>query len=180
MPHPAGSSISQRTCARRAGMQLSCGDSRALRLRIHGTTHEGNMRRTHLQALLTIWLATIPAYGQPSFGLSWPNGWPDLAPWDPAFPTGPLPSRFDWSELFPHPVRNQIPCGSCWAFATIGALEYQILINERLHVDLSEQWLINCNHDGWSQPCSQTGGGFVAHNYFWPAASEADECGDDG
>lgn len=134
-----------------------------------------------LRAALSTLFVAAPAAAQPNtFGLTWPAGWPDLAPWDPALPVTAMPAHFDWSEMLPHPVRDQGGCGSCWAFATIGAFEYQILINEQVDVDLSEQWLVSCNEDGWSQPCTPENGGFVGHNYFWPLATESDACGDDG
>src|SRR5262245_28205858 len=78
------------------------------------------------------------------FGLRFPPGWALFADWDPAFPApGVLPGRFVWTELFPgKQARNQGQCGSCWAFATVGALEYQVMLYERSDVDLSEQWLV--------------------------------------
>ncbi len=58
------------------------------------------------------------------------------------------------------PIRNQGGCGSCWAFATVGPLECNILIKDGVEVDLSEQYLVSCNIDGWD--CS---GGWWAHDY---------------
>lgn len=65
---------------------------------------------------------------------------------------GPLPASFDLrttgSKL--PAVRDQGGCGSCWAFATYGALESYFLPGETL--DLSEQHLID--HAGFSLgPC---------------------------
>ncbi|RLB04800.1 MAG: hypothetical protein DRG83_04005 [Deltaproteobacteria bacterium] len=57
-------------------------------------------------------------------------------------------------------VKNQGSCGSCWAFATVGPLECNILIKDGVEVDLSEQYLVSCNADGWN--CS---GGWWAHDY---------------
>jgi len=57
-------------------------------------------------------------------------------------------------------VKNQGDCGSCWAFATVGALECAIKIKDDLEEDLSEQWLVSCNQEGWS-----CGGGYFAHDY---------------
>lgn len=126
--------------------------------------------------LLAIVALLSPAARAQLTGLEWPAGWPDLAPWDPSFPVTPLPDQFDWSTLFPDlPARSQGSCGSCWAFATTAALEYQILIHERKSVDLSEQWLVSCNEDGWS--CD---GGYAAHNYFMTSTTETDPCGDQG
>jgi C1A family cysteine protease/predicted secreted protein len=58
------------------------------------------------------------------------------------------------------PVRDQGNCGSCWAFGTVGSLEQAILIQDGASKDLSEQYLVSCNTDGWG--CS---GGFWAHDY---------------
>ncbi len=80
------------------------------------------------------------------------------------------PSSFDWRD---HggvtPVQNQGSCGSCWAFGTVAPLESAILIKEGITVDLSEQWLVSCNRDGWD-----CGGGWWAHDYHqWKTG----ECG---
>jgi C1A family cysteine protease/predicted secreted protein len=58
------------------------------------------------------------------------------------------------------PVKNQGNCGSCWAFGSVGPLEQAIKIKDGRTLDLSEQYLVSCNSDGWS--CS---GGWWAHNY---------------
>ena len=125
---------------------------------------------------LSVLLGADTLYGQ-ALGLTWPAGWPDLAAWDPSVPLpGELPSAFNWDDLFPAPaVRDQGACGSCWAHATVAAMEYQVLIYERQSVDLSEQWLVSCGEDGWD-----CGGGYIAHNYFLRQGTESDPCGDDG
>lgn len=57
-----------------------------------------------------------------------------------------LPTYFDWRSVggkdFTTPVRNQARCGSCVAFAAIGALETQLNVTSTkatLDLDLSEQ-----------------------------------------
>ena len=57
-------------------------------------------------------------------------------------------------------VRDQGGCGACWAFATVGVLESAIKVQDGVERDLSEQYLISCNTDGWS-----CGGGWWAHDY---------------
>jgi C1A family cysteine protease len=55
-------------------------------------------------------------------------------------------------------VRDQGNCGSCWAFATTGALESYTLIKNNqpnTDVDLSEQILVSCSHAG------SCGGGYI-------------------
>src|SRR4030042_7204291 len=56
------------------------------------------------------------------------------------------------------PVRDQGNCGSCWAFATTGALESYTLIKNNqpdTAIDLAEQILVSCSHAG---SCS---GGYI-------------------
>ncbi len=106
-------------------------------------------------------------------GLVVPENWGARARFDPCPPRRSLPPAYDWRELGGcTPIRNQGGCGSCWAFATLGPLESNILLKDHLEVDLSEQWLLSCNHDGWS--CS---GGWWAHDYLdW----NWDSCGGTG
>ncbi len=72
-----------------------------------------------------------------------------------------LPAVYDWrTKGGTTPVRDQGACGSCWAFSTVGVLESNILIKDGQVTDLSEQYLLSCNTDGWT--CN---GGQIAHNY---------------
>jgi C1A family cysteine protease len=85
-----------------------------------------------------------------------------------------LPSAYNWCD---HngctPIKNQGNCGSCWAFATVGPLESLIKINDGKTVDLSEQYLVSCNADGWG--CD---GGFWAHDYHqWKMVNGETEAG---
>ena len=76
-------------------------------------------------------------------------------------PTLGLPLAYNWcNEGGCTPVKNQGSCGSCWAFGTVGPLESKILIQDGLVKDLSEQYLVSCNTDGWG--CN---GGWWAHDY---------------
>ena len=74
-----------------------------------------------------------------------------------------FPLSFDWRNRLKGGlplIEDQGACGSCWAFATTGALECAIKIKDGDVVDLSEQYLVSCNTDGWG--CQ---GGFFAHDY---------------
>jgi len=76
-----------------------------------------------------------------------------------------LPSSFNWCDPPQEactPVKDQGYCGSCWGFGTVGPLESNILIHDGLTKDLSEQYLVSCNTDGWG--CD---GGWWAHDYHW-------------
>lgn len=62
-----------------------------------------------------------------------------------------VPRIFDWRQLSGDiPIRNQGACGSCWAFATTGPLEYLIKNKSGLDIDISEQYLISCNNNAFS------------------------------
>ena len=106
-------------------------------------------------------------------GTEVPEDWQMGVPVVPPVPTKSLPARFDWRDSSgTTPIRNQGGCGSCWAFATVGALECNIKIKGGVDVDLSEQWLVSCNRDGWG-----CGGGWFAHDYHeW----KTDPCGGTG
>jgi C1A family cysteine protease len=72
-----------------------------------------------------------------------------------------LPTAYNWCDSgYCTPIRNQGSCGSCWAFGTVGPLESSILIKDGVSKDLSEQYLVSCDAEGWG--CS---GGFFAHDY---------------
>ena len=111
-------------------------------------------------------------------GLVEPENWWIGAKFDPCEPQCMSPSKFDWrnGDYNPTgrncvtPVRDQGDCGSCWAFATIAPIESNILIKDTINVDISEQWLINCNGYGWG--CEH--GGWWAHDFF---KDKSDECG---
>jgi len=106
-------------------------------------------------------------------GLVEPDNWWVDAPFDPCTSRGNLPDYYDWRDYGGcTPVKNQGSCGSCWAFATVGPLECNILIKDGAEEDLSEQWLVSCNRDGYG--CN---GGWWAHDYHqW----KTDPCGGTG
>jgi predicted secreted protein len=86
-----------------------------------------------------------------------------------SYSTAALPSAFNWcAQGGCTLVKDQESCGSCWAFATVGVLESAIRLQQSLTVDLSEQYLLSCNTDGYS--CS---GGWWAHDYHeWRVSQE--------
>jgi C1A family cysteine protease len=82
-----------------------------------------------------------------------------------------LPSSFDWrAKVGDVAVRSQGESSSCWAFSTVAPLEFNL---RRLGLtrDLSEQYLVSCNTDGWTA----AHGGWFAHDYHLnkPSASSA-------
>jgi inhibitor of cysteine peptidase len=91
---------------------------------------------------------------------------PNVTPTLPAVPTSDvgglaLPTSFNWCDQGDcTPIKDQAQCGSCWAFATAGVFELAIKIKDGLTKDLSEQYLVSCNTEGYS--CD---GGLWVHEY---------------
>ena len=108
-------------------------------------------------------------------GLKEPENWRAnalFARMEPRLTT--LPSSFDWRKNGgTTPIKNQGACGSCWAFGTVAPLESQIQLQCDVTEDLSEQFLVSCNRDGYS--CS---GGWWAHDYHdWKVSLDGGEPG---
>ncbi len=105
-----------------------------------------------------------------------PADWQSKASWDPCTPRRDLPESFDWRDIVGAPdVRSQGACGSCWAFAAMGAFEYGILVETGLAPNLSEQWLVSCTDAG---DCS--GGWHTSSFDYMCCIGQTDPCGDSG
>uniref|UniRef100_A0AC34GN08 Peptidase C1A papain C-terminal domain-containing protein n=1 Tax=Panagrolaimus sp. ES5 TaxID=591445 RepID=A0AC34GN08_9BILA len=86
-----------------------------------------------------------------------------------------IPTSYDFRSVRKvSPVKNQGGCGSCWAFASVAAVESQYLIRQNKTLDLSEQTLVSCDRD-------QNGGGSsgwmnLAYNYIQTKGIPTETC----
>lgn len=60
------------------------------------------------------------------------------------------PATFDWRITGKvTPVKDQNPCGTCWIFGTLAAVESKVLIGESAAFDFSEQNVACCTDPSW-------------------------------
>jgi hypothetical protein len=126
-------------------------------------------RRVTLRAARLATLANITNPVAPSAAQAVPPDLPVRVPQS----TSTLPSHFNWASTDNYTgaikvtsIRNQGGCGSCWAFGTVAPFESNILIKDNVSTNLSEQFLVSCNTDGWG-----CGGGWWAHPYHYDTLS---------
>ena len=78
-----------------------------------------------------------------------------------------VPCKKDWQTLGKvTSVKNQLSCGSCWAFAAIAAMESGYLINYATSLNLSEQELVSCATAAWGNYGCGGGWPHKALNYI--------------
>lgn len=95
-------------------------------------------------------------------GFKLQSGWSKKVTFRSAIPSlAATPRHWDWRDQGGlTPIRNQGSVGTCWAFSTVATLADNLLLRKKVTVDLSEQYLVNCNKEGWG-----LNGGFFAHDY---------------
>lgn len=78
--------------------------------------------------------------------------------------SGDLPKSWDWrTQNLVSSVKNQGACGSCWAFASVGALEGQVKKkNSKVMTELSEQNIADCTYKMGINGCD---GGWIGNAY---------------
>ena len=86
-----------------------------------------------------------------------------------------FPATFDWRNdpnNVVTPVKDQGNCGSCWAFASVGAMESILLIEGNPEgTDLSEQFVVSCDLSNFG--CD---GGYMSYVYsFLTTTGTTDE-----
>lgn len=88
-----------------------------------------------------------------------------------------FPSSFDWRKQHGRnwltPVKDQRDCGSCWAFASLGAIEAvaNLYYNQLLNLDLAEQDPVSCYKGPGARGCQGLAIEYVQYYYNYLRSS---------
>lgn len=95
----------------------------------------------------------------------------------------PSATSFDWrTKGAVRDVKNQKSCGSCWAFAAIGAFEGNYFVTNRDDMVGSEKQILDCSRGGscdggmYSSAWDNLQGYGTAKNTLYPYKPEASQC----
>jgi C1A family cysteine protease len=91
------------------------------------------------------------------------------------------PATFDWrTNGKVTPVKNQNPCGTCWIFGTLAALESKVLIRENTTFDFSEQNVACCTDPSWvylnNNRCNGGGSSLLAADTLSKKGTRLESC----
>jgi C1A family cysteine protease len=97
---------------------------------------------------------------------------------------GLLPSSFNWcAQGKVTSVKDQNPCGTCWAFGTTSVLESAVLRQQGVTHNFSEQSVALCvdrawtyMYDGGDDPCMAGGNSFKASEVFIRKGAVQESC----
>jgi C1A family cysteine protease len=82
-----------------------------------------------------------------------------------------LPDSFDWRTTGKvTPVKDQNPCGTCWIFGALAALESKVLIGENTAFNFSEQNVACCTDPSWVYLTSPPDYRCMGGGWSWLAA----------
>ncbi len=86
--------------------------------------------------------------------------------------TKSVPSSWDWR---PHctPIKNQMYCGDCWAYASVATLECNIKIRDGVTKTISEEFVTDC----YTEDCYGCDGGWCAHQAWIASYTGANPLG---
>jgi C1A family cysteine protease len=75
--------------------------------------------------------------------------------WDDTQVKVDLPATFTWRNApgVVGPVRDQVACGSCWAFGTAEAIESQLGLRTGVSRQISVQQIVDCTWDNHNYAC---------------------------
>jgi C1A family cysteine protease len=74
--------------------------------------------------------------------------------------TTSVPAGCTWRTSICTPVKNQRSCGSCWAFASVAAIEHGLAYFKGVKLDLSEEDVLNCGVTCNGYNCGSCNGGW--------------------
>jgi hypothetical protein len=86
--------------------------------------------------------------------------------WDDSSVTVDLPNEFSWRDTpgVVGAVRDQVACGSCWAFATAEAIESQFAVQTGVNLPISTSQVMDCTWVNGNDGCA---GGDAKYGLSW-------------